>query len=159
MESAQRGFPPRLRRTVAVVAFAMVFIFLAGGNPLPEFRSRLAILRQSIVRDLPRRRLEGSAAAFDRRFAALVLAARDALPPGTRGVALYARDIPEWGGLYLAIYHFAPTPVILAPSRVPADWLALTYSRAERAEGADSGPPNLRVVRRFADGALLAPTP
>jgi hypothetical protein len=149
VEPAQRGFPPRLRRTVAAVAFVILFIYLAGGNPLPEFRSRLAILRQSVVRDLPRRRLEGSAAAFDRRFAALVLAARDALPPGTTGVALYASGIPEWGGLYLAIYEFAPIPVIIAPRRVPAGWLALTYGPAA-VEG-------LRVVRRFEGGALLAP--
>ncbi len=75
------------------------------------------------------------------------MSARDALPPDTPGLALYAPGIPEWGGLYLAIYHFAPTPVLLAPKRVPPGWLVLTYGPA--------APPVGRVLRQFEDGALV----
>jgi hypothetical protein len=64
---------------------------------------------------------------------------------------LYAPGIPEWGGLYLGVYLFAPTPVLIAPARVPPGWLVLAYGPSAPAAG--------RVVRRFADGVLLAPNP
>lgn len=131
------------------MAFATLIVFFLNGNPAREILGRIAVLRRSTALDFRGRRLEGSAAAYDRRFAALVLAARESLPPGTRGVALYAPGIPEWGGLFLAIYEFAPIPVIIAPRRVPAGWVALTYGPAVL-EG-------LRVVRSFEGGALLAP--
>lgn len=149
--ASRRGIPTRLRRIAATVAFLIAFVFLAGGDPFPDFRGRLGILRRSWRKESPARRLEGSAAAYDRRFAALVVSARDALPPGTPGVALYAPGIPEWGGLFLAVYCFAPTPVMLAPTRVPPGWLVLTYGQA--------GPSDGRIVRRFDDGALLLPPP
>jgi hypothetical protein len=141
----------RLRGIAAWIAYLVAFVSLTGGDPRPDFRGRLAVLRGSRRKDLETRRLEGMAAAHDRRFAALLLAARDALPPGTPGIALYAPEIPEWGGLYLGVYLFAPTPVLLAPPRVPPGWLVLAYGPAEPAAG--------RVVRRFADGALVDPHP
>jgi hypothetical protein len=149
--ASRKGIPPRLRRNAAIVAFVTAFVFLAGGDPFPDFRGRLDILRRSWRQELLARRLEGTAAAYDRRFAALVAAARDASPPGTPGLALYAPGIPEWGGLYFAVYHFAPTPVLLAPKRVPPGWLVLTYGQG--------GPSDGRVLRRFTDGALLLPPP
>jgi hypothetical protein len=145
------GLAPRLRRLAALVAFVVAFGFLTGGNPLPEVRDRLAVLRRSWRQDAAARRLGGTAAAYDRRFAALVDSARSALPPGTPGLALHAPGIPEWGGLYLAVYQFAPTPVFLEPKRVPRGWLVLTYGPAE--------PPGGRVVRPFADGVLVLPPP
>jgi hypothetical protein len=146
-------FPPRRWRSgiAAWVAYLLAFVSLTGGDPRPDFRGRLAVLRGSWRKDLETRRLEGSAAAHDRRFAALLLAARDALPPGTPGIALVAPGIPDWGGLYLGVYLFAPTPVLLAPARVPPGWLVLVYGLGEPARG--------RVVRRFPDGALVDPNP
>ncbi len=149
--ASRKTIPPRLRRIAAIFALATAFVFLSGGNPLPDFRGRLATLRRSWRKEATARRLEGTAAGYDRRFAALVVSARDAMPSGTPGVALYAPGIPEWGGLYLAVYDFAPTPVFLAPTRVPPGWLVLTYG--------EGGPREGRVVRRFADGALRLPPP
>ncbi len=148
-DAASREPWRRLRRIAAAIAFVTAFVFLTGGNPLPDFRGRLGILRRSWRKDSWTRRLEGTAAAYDRRFAAFLNSARDALPPDTPGLALYAPGIPEWGGLYLAVYHFAPIPVLLAPKRVPPGWLVLTYGQAASPEG--------RVLRQFGDGALVLP--
>jgi hypothetical protein len=149
--ASRTGIPPRPRRIVGTVAFLTAFVFLTGGNPLPEFRSRLGVLRRSWRKEARARRLEGTAAAYDRRFAAFLDSARDALPSGTPGLALYAPGIPEWGGLFLAVYQFAPTPVLLAPERVPPGWLVLSYGGGE--------PRGGRVLRQLADGALLLPPP
>jgi hypothetical protein len=154
MAQPAAGVLPPSRRwsgIAAWVAYVLAFVSLTGGDPRPEVRGRLATLRRSWSKDLETRRLEGLAAAHDRRFAALLLAARDALPPETPGVALHAPGIPEWGGLYLGVYLFAPTPVLIAPARVPPGWLVLSYGPDEPAGG--------RVVRRFADGALIDPNP
>ena len=139
----------RLRRIAATLAYITAFVFLIGGNPLPDFLGRFAVLRRSLHRNSWERRLEGTAAAYDRRFAAFLEAARGALPPDTPGLALYAPGIPEWGGLYLAVYHFAPKPVLLAPKRVPPGWLVLSYGPA--------APPVGRVLERFGDGTLALP--
>jgi hypothetical protein len=147
-DAASRRPLPWLRRIAATIAFVMAFVFLTGGNPLPDFRGRLGILRRTWHKDSWDRRLEGSAAAYDRRFAGFLDSARDALPPDTPGLALYAPGIPEWGGLYLAVYHFAPTPVLLAPKRVPPGWLVLTYGQA--------APPG-RVLLQQGDAALVLP--
>ena len=149
--ASRKGIPPRARRIAGTVAFLTAFVFLAGGNPVPEFRDRLGVLRRSWHKESKARRLEGTAAAYDRRFAALLDSARDALPSGTPGLALDAPGIPEWGGLYLAVYQFAPTPVLIAPRRVPPGWLVLKYGGAEPGDG--------RVLRQFPDGALLLPPP
>jgi len=145
----RKGIPSRLRRATAIVAYVTALVFLTGGNPLPDFHGRLEILRRSWRQSLAMRRLEGTAAAYDRRFSALLEAARDALPDGAPGLALDAPGIPDWGGLYLAVYEFAPKPVLLAPVRVPRGWLVLTYGPGRPREG--------RVVRQFADGSLLLP--
>jgi hypothetical protein len=141
----------RASALAGLVAFAGLIAFFLRGDAAREVLGRAALLRRSAAWDLPRRRLEGSAAAYDRRFAALVLAAREALPPGTRGVALYAPAIPEWGGLYSAIYELAPVPVVVAPPSVRPGWVALTY-------GTPPAPAlGLREIRRLEGGALLAP--
>ena len=148
-DAASREPWRRLRRIAAAIAFVTAFVFLTGGNPLPDFLGRLGVLRRSWRKDSWTRRLEGTAAAYDRRFAAFLSSARDALPPGTPGLALYAPGIPEWGGLYLAVYHFAPTPVLLAPKRVPPGWLVLTYGQA--------APPIGRVLLQQGDASLVLP--
>ncbi len=134
-----------------MAAFLTLLVCLPGGNPWPDLRARLEILRRSCCEDLAARRLAGSAAAYDRRFFEFVLAARGALPPGIKGVALYAPGIPEWGGLYLAIYQFAPVPVFLAPARVPPGWVAAVYG--------SPAPPGWRLLRALPGGALLTASP
>jgi hypothetical protein len=148
--ASRRGIPPRFRRIAAVALYVTAFLFLTGGNPFPEVRGRLGILRRSWWKTLPERRLEGTAAAYDRRFAALLAPVRDALPPGTPGIALYAPGIPEWGGLFLAVYEIAPIPVLIGPKSVPSGWLVLSYGENPPREG--------RVIRRFEGGVLLAPS-
>ena len=138
-------------RLVGVTAFVTLLIILPGENPATELRGNLATWRALAGKDLRTRRLAGRATAYDRRFFEAVLAARDSLPRGTEGVALYAPGIPEWGGGYLAVYSFAPIPVVRAPPRVPSKWVAVTYGASE--------PQDLRLLRRLPGGALLAPAP
>jgi hypothetical protein len=141
----------RFRLAAGAAAFVTLLIVLPGGNPLPDARASLKTLRESAGSDLRARRLAGRGPAYDRRFFQLVLAARDALPPGSSGVALYAPGIPEWGGRYLAIYEFAPVPVVAAPFPVPAGWVSVVYG--------SHWPAGLRLVRSLPGGALLAPAP
>ena len=138
-----------VRRIAAVIAFVTAFVFLTGGNPAPDFRGRLGVLRQTWFKTAWDRRLEGTAAAYDRRFAAFLESSRGALPPDTPGLALHAPRIPEWGGLYLAVYCFAPIPVLLAPKNAPPGWLVLSYG--------DSAVPTGRVLRQVRDRALVLP--
>jgi hypothetical protein len=139
----------RLRQAGAALAIATLLVFLPGGNPIPRVRGSLATLRNTAGSDLRARRMSGRGPAYDRRFFELVLAARDALPPGTKGIALYAPEIPEWGGRYLAIYELAPIPVVAQPGKIPAGWAALVYGR--------EWPGGWRVLRSLPGGALLAP--
>ena len=139
----------RLRQAGGALAVATLLVFLPGGNPLPRVRGSLATLRNTAGKDLQARRMSGRGPAYDRRFFELVLAARDALPRGTRGIALYAPGIPEWGGRYLAIYELAPIPVIAQPDKIPAGWVALVYG--------SEWPAEWRVLRSLPGGALLAP--
>jgi hypothetical protein len=141
----------RLRLAGGVAAVVVLLVSLPGGNPGPRVRGSLATLRRTAGSDLRARRLAGRGPAYDRRFFELVLAARDALPPGTNGIALFAPEIPEWGGRYLAIYELAPVPVVAAPDRIPAGWVALVYG--------GRWPPGLRLLRTLPGGALLAPAP
>src|ERR1700752_4832322 len=99
-DAASRRPRLRVRRIAAIIAFVTAFVFLTGGNPLPDFRGRLGVLRRTWFKSGWDRRLEGTAAGYDRKFAAFLESAREALPPGTPGLALYAPKIPEWGGLY-----------------------------------------------------------
>jgi hypothetical protein len=150
-ESPGRAVLRRLRRAGGVAAVAVLSIFLPGGNPGPRVRGSLATLRHTAGSDLRARRLAGRGPAYDRRFFELVLAASDALPPGTKGIVLFAPQIPEWGGRYLAIYELAPVPVVAAPDRIPAGWVALVYG--------GRWPPGLRLLRPLPGGALLVPAP
>jgi hypothetical protein len=150
-ESSGRAALRRLRLAGGVAAVAVLLVSLPGGNPGLRVRESLATLRRTAGSDLRARRLAGRGPAYDRRFFELVLAVRDALPPGTKGIALFAPEIPEWGGRYLAIYELAPVPVVAAPNQIPAGWVALVYG--------GRWPPGLRLLRPLPGGALLAPAP
>ena len=142
----------KLRQVGGACAVAALLFFAAGESPLPRLRRALSTIRDTARLDLRRRRLSGRGPEYDRRFFELVLAARDALPAGTRGIALYAPRIPDWGGKYLAIYELAPIPVIAEPERVPDGFVALVYGREP--------PAGWRVLHAFpGGGALMAPTP
>ena len=141
-----------MRLLAGGVAFLTLLFTLPGGNPLPEVRVSLRRIRETADKDLRSRRLAGRDPEYDRRFFQMVLAARDSLPAGSGGVALYAPEIPSWGGLYLTIYEFAPIPVVLAPPRVPTGWIALTYGPGE-------APSKLPLLRAFSHGTMLGPAP
>lgn len=140
----------RLRRIVLFFASGLFLaFFLLRGGLIREITSRVEILRRFGGEDARIRRLAGTSAAYDRRFFEFLESARLALPPESRGLALYAPGIPEREGLYLAIYHLAPLPVAVAPERVPPAWLAAVYGAAP--------PAGWRVLRELPGGALLTP--
>lgn len=137
----------RPRRIVLVLSISLFFLFLLSRTSVEELRARVGILRRFAGEELRLRRMAGTAAAYDRRFFQFLELAKLALPRDAKGLALYAPGIPEWGGLYLAIYHFAPFPVVIAPPEVPEGWVAAVYGRPPL--------PGWRVVRELPNGALL----
>ncbi len=92
--------------------------------------------------------MHGTAAAFDRQFYAFLESSRRNLPPGTPGVAILGMA-PSNVALYFATYHLAPTPVLLAPQRVPPGWILAVY-------GTDR-PPGWKVITPVWKGVLMAP--
>lgn len=139
-----------LRQAGGVAAVAILLYELPAGNPLSRALAALTTLKNTSGLDLRARRMAGRGPAFDRRFFELVLAAREALPPGTKGIILDAPAIPEWGGRFLAIYELAPVPVVAGPARPQAGWVTLVYGRA--------WPPGWKLLRSLPGGALLAPS-
>ena len=149
--SPERRSLPRLFLRVGGAAAVAVLLFeLPGGNPFPRVKSSLATLRQTAALALRGRRMAGRGPAIDRRFFELVLAAREALPAGTKGVVLVAPDVPEWGGRFLAIYELAPIPVVDGPARPQSGWVTLIYGR--------QWPPGWKLLRSLPGGALLEPS-
>lgn len=139
----------RRRKLVVLAASAAFLVILLLQNPPGELRRRIAVLARAPSRGLAVRRLEGSGSAFDRRYFFFLESARRRLPPGVRGVAIFTpRPTPE--ALYLASYHLAPVPVLLAPRQVPPRWIAAVYGPAMR-------PPGWRVLAPVSDGALMLP--
>ncbi len=139
----------RFRRLAVLVAFSLLLISLLRRNSVEELRSRVTILRRFAAEDLRTRRMAGTSVAYDRRFFEFLERARPALPPGTKGLALYAPGIPEWAGYYVAVYHLAPLPVADAPKKIAEGWVAAIYG-AER-------PSGWRLLRELPNGALLLP--
>ena len=133
-----------------MVAVAVLLFEMPGGNPLSRAGGSVATLKRTAGLDLLGRRMAGRGPAFDRRFFELVLAAREALPPGTKGVVLDAPSIPEWGGRFLAIYELAPVPVVTGPARPQAGWVTLVYGR--------QWPAGWKLLRALPGGALLSPS-
>ena len=96
------------------------------------------------------RRLSGTATAFDRSFFIFLEAARRRLPPTAAGVAIVGVPATDQV-LFLASYHLAPRPVLVAPAALPARWVAAMYG-PER-------PAGFRVLADLPGGALLEPAP
>lgn len=137
----------RARRLLALLVFSILLALFLGPNLSAELRARTEILRQLRGLPLSTRRMAGQAAR-DRRFFEFVEQTRTALPASAQGLALYAPGVTQHD-LYLAVYHLAPLPVLIAPERVPPHWVAACYEN-ER-------PAGWRLLRVFPDGALLAP--
>jgi hypothetical protein len=136
------------RRAAVLIASALLFFAVLRRQTLSDLPNRIEILRRFGSTDLRTRRMAGTAAGHDRRFFEFLERARLALPPGTKGVALHAPGIPEWGGLYLAVYHLAPTPVDIAPRDLPEGWVAAFYGAPH--------PAGARVIAELPNGALVA---
>lgn len=157
-ERQDRHAPPAKRylenaRIVAGLgAFLVVLSSLPGGDPTGNVSARFETLRRTAGENLAGRRLAGRAPAYDRAFFELIRGLPEVLPPGTRGVALYAPAIPTWGGAFLAVYELAPLPVVLAPSRVPPGWVAVAYPP-------NAAPPGLKPYRALPGAEVLLPAP
>jgi hypothetical protein len=137
-----------VRRLAALSAGAVLLGLFVSGNSPPELVRRARFLARSAPLEAERRRLGGSGTAFDRRFYVFLESVRRAAPRDLPGVAIYApRATME--SLYLASYVFAPSPVLLAPERVPPRWLAAAYGVPP--------PEGWRIVARVPGGVLAAP--
>ena len=114
----------------------------------PGFANQARTLAAAANLDPAARRVATAPSRFDRNYFVFLESARRTLPPGVRGVALYAAGADE-SAFYLAVYEFAPLPVRLNPARPEPEWLAAIYGPARPAGGT--------VVRELPGGALLAP--
>jgi hypothetical protein len=141
----------RTRRRVALAAFGfLVLVLIVVANRPGELARRARLLAHDAGREPAARRLDGSSAAFDRRYFLFLESVRRHLPPGARGVAV---RLPSGGEAHrnLAAYHLAPLPVILEPHDVPEDWVLAVYGAAR--------PEGWREISRFPDGALFSRAP
>ena len=137
------------RRAAAAAAAALLLLLLLRRDRPSELGRRVQGLFRSARFDLDTRSLHGTAAAFDRQFFGFLESARRKLPPGAPGVVIVGIP-PSDAALYLATYHLAPTPVLLAPKTVPSGWLLAVY-------GADR-PPGWKVLAPVWRGALMVPS-
>jgi len=141
----------KARRRVAFAAFGfLLLVLIAAPNRPRELWRRLRLVAHDAGRDLALRRLDGSSAAFDRRFFFFLEAARRRLPPGASGVAVEV-PAPTEAFRDLALYQFAPLPVLLAPREVPEGWLLAVYGPAR--------PGRWREIGLLPGGALLERAP
>jgi hypothetical protein len=138
------------RRAAAALASALLLLFLLRRADFGQMLGRARFLARSSALDGNVRRLNGAAAAFDRQFYVFLESARRALPAGTAGVAILGAPVTG-PALYLAAYHLAPVPVLLAPDRVPPGWVLAVYG-PER-------PPGWTTIASVWRGALMAPAP
>lgn len=137
-----------LRRAALGLASALLLLLLLAQNDPVKLGRRAGVLLRSAPLDSNTRRLNGTATAFDRQFFVFLESARRNLPAGARGVALLG--VPRTNEVsYLAAYHLAPIPVLVAPEAVPPGWLLAVYG-PER-------PAGWRVIAPVWKGALLAP--
>jgi len=141
----------RTRRLGAVLGFAfLVLLFTVQPNRPRELARRLRLIAHDAGRDLAVRRLDGSSAAFDRRFFFFLESARRGLPPGAAGVAVEAPSRTD-AVRNLVAYQFAPRPALLAPPEVPEGWVLAVYGNAR--------PAGWREIVRVPGGALLVRAP
>jgi len=141
----------RARRRVALAAFGfLLLVLIAAPNRPRELSRRLRLVAHDAGRDLALRRLDGSSAAFDRRYFFFLESVRRRLPARAAGVAVLV-PAPTESFRDLALYVFAPLPALLAPRVVPEGWVLAVYGPAR--------PEGWREIARVPDGALLERTP
>jgi hypothetical protein len=138
------------RQLAALAAAVFLAALLCARISPPEISRRLVLLGHHARQEPALRRLSGTAAAFDRSFFVFLEAARRRLPPTAAGVAIVGAP-PSGQVLYLANYHLAPVPVLVAPAALPARWVAAVFG-SER-------PAGWRVLAELPGGALLEPAP
>lgn len=138
------------RRVAALAAAVFLAALLAARVAPSEISRRLVLLSHHARQEPAVRRLSGTAAAFDRRLFIFLEAARRRMPRTAEGVAIVGAPASDQV-LFLSSYHFAPLPVLVAPSALPARWVAAVYG-TER-------PAGWRVLAELPGGALLEPAP
>jgi len=136
----------RSRRLVALAGFLLLLFSLAAAIRPAELARRARLAVRDSGKDLARRRLDGSSAAFDRKYFFFLESARRRVPSGTAGVAVLAPGATE-AHRNLALYVFAPRPALVAPTRIPEGWLLAVY-------GAEA-PDGWRPIASVAGGALF----
>ena len=140
----------RFRRAAALAAAVLLAALLCARISPSEISRRFVLIGHHARQEPAARRLSGTAAAFDRSFFIFLENARRRLPGSAAGIAIVG--VPSTDQvLYLASYHFAPLPVLVAPPALPARWVAAVY-------GPDR-PAGFRVLADWPGGALLEPVP
>ena len=138
-----------LRRAALGLASALLLLLFLRENDPGRLGRRAGVLFRSASLDLNTRRVNGTAAAFDRQFSVFLESTRRRLPAGTRGVAVVG--VPRTNEVfYLAAYQLAPVLVLVAPQPIPPGWLLAVYG-PER-------PAGWKVIAPVWKGALMAPT-
>jgi len=141
----------RARRALALAADAfLLLLLLVAPNRPRELARRVRLLSHDARRDPALRRLDGSSAAFDRRYFFFLESARRQVPSGASGIAVWVPS-PSEAARNLAAYQFAPLPALLGPPEVPPGWVLAVYG-PERPEG-------WREIARVSDGALFSREP
>ncbi|HTO77881.1 MAG TPA: hypothetical protein VMQ61_17555 [Thermoanaerobaculia bacterium] len=136
----------RSRRLVALAGYLLLLFSLAAAIRPSELARRARLAIRDSGKDLARRRLDGSSAAFDRRYFFFLESVRRRLPPGTAGVAVLAPS-PTVAHHNLTLYAFAPRPALVAPSRIPEGWFLAVYGAG--------APDGWRPVASVAGGAVF----
>ena len=140
----------RSRRLVALAGYLLVLASIAVAAWPADFGRRARLVLRDSGKDLAVRRLDGSSAAFDRRFFYFLESARRRVPPAAPGVAVLA-PAPTEAHRDLALYVFAPRPAIVSPGRIPEGWILALYGT-----GGDGGRPDgWREIAPVAGGALF----
>jgi hypothetical protein len=141
----------RTRRALALLGYTGLLLFFAAASTRPgELVRRWRLLAHDANRDPTLRRLDGSSAAFDRRFFYFLESVRRSLPPHTRGLAVRGPS-PGEAARNLVAYQFSPLPALLDPREVPSGWVLAVYGT--------SRPDGWREIARVSDGALLERNP
>ena len=134
------------RRVAASAAAVFLGALLFAQISPREISRRLALLGHHASQEPALRRLSGTAAAFDRSFFVFLEAARRRLPADAAGVVILGAPATDQV-LYLASYHLAPLPVLVAPTALPARWIGAIF--------APEPTPGWRVLAELPGGALL----
>lgn len=138
------------RRALAAAAAGVLLGLFLWRNDPRQLRLRALTLVRSAGAPLEVRRLHGSGAGFDRDFFAFLESVRRRLPGGAGGVAILGKPASV-EVVHGASYELAPTPVLVAPERIPEGWLLAVYG-TER-------PHGWKVIAPAWKGALLAREP